>query len=479
MDVPDGRRKHQAHAIPTAGGPAVFLAALIAICAASAADHEVADAFSAHTSRNVALLVASAMIITLGLLDDRFNLKARYKLIGQVAAILVLVVPGGFLIEKISCFGWHIEFGTLAIPATGFWLLTCVNALNLIDGMDGLLGLIGLVALGSLAIIACMAGQLFPAAIALAMAGAIIGFLWFNLPPASIYMGDAGSMLIGLIVGAIAIPAAFKGPATVAFLTPVAILILPMTDTAAAVIRRKLTGRGLATTDRGHLHHVMQRHGLTTPKVLAVTTLFGLCAACGAFATTLLNNDVYAFVAACGVVMTLVGTRLFGHAEFRLVVQRLREVVRTLFRGSSHGELCVHLQGTADWDRVWQGLTACADELDVQSIRLDVNAPALHENYHARWERAGRKPPEATHWRFEIPLSNETQPIGRLTVVGGRGNEPIMDRLMALAHVITAVEVEAIEVTRRCTSITNLDSENVINPPTPRADAPVLADTAV
>ena len=86
------------------------------------------------------------MIAAVGLADDWYNLRARYKLLGQVAAILVLVLPGGFLIERVSVFGAAVELGSLAVPCTVLWLLACVNALNLIDGMDGLCGGLGIVA---------------------------------------------------------------------------------------------------------------------------------------------------------------------------------------------------------------------------------------------------------------------------------------------------------------------------------------------
>src|SRR5205823_5097389 len=163
------------------------------------------------------------------------------------------------------------------------WLLACVNALNLIDGMDGLLGTVGLIALLSLAVIAAMVGHLLAAAIALALAGAVLGFLRYNLPPASVYMGDAGAMLIGLVI-----------------------------------------------------------------RVLVLVAALGLTASAGALASTALHNDVYALVAAGGVVVTLVATRLFGHAELALVGKRMVAAVRALRAPASNGsgwEMSIRLQG--------------------------------------------------------------------------------------------------------------------------------------
>jgi UDP-GlcNAc:undecaprenyl-phosphate GlcNAc-1-phosphate transferase len=468
VDAPDGRRKVQIRPVPVVGGVAVLAAALAALAATAVLLPEVAAALTADAHKSAALLAAAVLITAVGVIDDRFNLRARYKLLGQFLAILVLVVPGHFLIEHLGVLGWVIDLGPLAGPVTVVWLLACVNALNLIDGMDGLLGIVGLIALLTLAVMAVMVGHLLAAAVALALAGAVLGFLRYNLPPAKVYMGDAGAMLIGLVIGALAVTAKLKGTATVALGAPVALLVLPMLDTTAAVIRRKLTGRGLATTDRGHIHHILQKHGLPVRKVLALVAALGLTASAGALASTALHNDLYALVAAGGVVATLLATRLFGTAELRLVGKRLAAAVRGLrpaAPGGSGWELAVRLQGTADWDEVWQDLTGCAGPMNLQTVYLDVNAPALQEDYHARWDRAGPGFPETHLWRVEIPLFGNGQPIGRLLISGGRDDEPIADKLLTVAKIIETAEVRAAEVTARA-------------PATPKAAPAQQPDTA-
>ncbi|HSQ55545.1 MAG TPA: MraY family glycosyltransferase, partial [Gemmata sp.] len=222
IDAPDRRRKTHAVPVPVGGGIAVLLAALGTLGLVSLVNSEVAGALTADLRKSLALLAGAILIAVVGLLDDRYNLRARYKLLGQTLAILVVVVGGDFVIHRIGFLGLAIELGQFDITVTTVWLLACVNALNLIDGMDGLLGTVGGIALVSLAIIAALTGNLFAATVALALAGAVFGFLWWNLPPATIYMGDAGSMLIGLVVGAVAIPASLKGPATIALGAPLA-----------------------------------------------------------------------------------------------------------------------------------------------------------------------------------------------------------------------------------------------------------------
>jgi UDP-GlcNAc:undecaprenyl-phosphate GlcNAc-1-phosphate transferase len=257
-------------------------------------------------------------------------------------------------------------------------------------------------------------------------------------------------MLVGLVVGAVAIPSSLKGPATVALICPVAILILPVLDTTAAVIRRKLTGRGLATADRGHLHHVLLRRGLTVRRVLVLVAALGGLASVGALASTALKNDLYALVGAAGVALTLLATRLFGHAEFHLV---RKWVSMTLWAALGWAAapagvgLAIRIQGTIDWDSVWVGLSEAAGAADLQALSLDVNAPELHENYHARWERAGRAPPDAHGWRLECPLFAHGRLIGRVAASGGCDTGSIGTTLQVLARIVEATERRATELT--------------------------------
>ena len=111
-------------------------------------------------------------------------------------------------------------------------------------------------------------------------------------------------------------------------------------------------------------------------------------------------------------------------------------------------EMVIHLQGTAAWDDVWEDLTGCAEQLNLQSVGLDVNAPALHENFHAQWERADDRVPALHLWRLEIPLFGNGDVIGRLSVAGGRDDEPMADKLMTLTKIIETAEVGAAEATR-------------------------------
>lgn len=447
VDRPDGRRKIHARPVAVSGGLGVLAAAVATLALATALSPDVAEGLFADAGRAVALLAACGVIAVVGVVDDVFNLRARYKLAGQTVAALLLIGFGGFRVDQVSVLGTAVPLGWIAWPASVFWFLAAINALNLLDGMDGLLGTIGVIATGALAWMAFAAGHPFAGWVAVAMAGSLVGFLRYNLPPATVYLGDCGSMLIGLIVGALAIEASLKGPA-VAIVAPAALLVLPILDTAAAIVRRKLTGRGIAAPDRGHLHHVMLRRGLTRRWALAVAAGLAGVAAGGALAGTFLNNDLFAALSAVAVVLVLVATGLFGTAEVRLIKERATAVYRAAAWGGSHVELSVRLQGTADWAGLWRQIIRAALDLGLHSVRLDVNAPALHEGFHGRWDRAGRPTDDLADWLVELPLrGGNGQVIGRLTAGGVRGDEAMADQFAALARVVAEVEVAAARLT--------------------------------
>ncbi len=196
-----------------------------------------------------------------------------------------------------------------------------------------------------------MQGDWATAAVAAALAGAVLGFLRYNFPPSTIFLGDGGSMLIGLVVGVLAIQSSLKAPAPVALAAPASLLVIPIFDTVAAIVRRKLTGRSIYCTDRGHLHHCLLRRGLSSRWALLVISSLSLVAAGGALASLALKNEALAVLAAADVVATLVLTRLFGHAELVLLRKRVTSVAATWLARPSADQSRqeeVRLEGSAD-----------------------------------------------------------------------------------------------------------------------------------
>jgi UDP-GlcNAc:undecaprenyl-phosphate GlcNAc-1-phosphate transferase len=342
-------------------------------------------------------------------------------------------------------FGFEFDLGLLAVPFTLLWLLAAVNSLNLLDGMDGLLGSIGVIVSLTLAALAALTGGGATVVVAVALAGALLGFLRYNLPPASIFLGDCGSMVVGLVLGTLAIHGSLKAPATIVLAAPTVLLTLPLFDTAAAIVRRKLTGRSIYTTDRGHLHHCLLRRGLSRAGVLLLVSGFCLVTGCGVLASRAFNNDLFAVLTGAAVVGILVVTRLFGHAEALLIKVRLVGLGSSLLRprdGRPVHQQEVRLQGTVDWTRLWARLTAEAARRNLRELRLDVNAPAMHEGYHARWDRFDPESEHITEWRAEIPLSLHGHDVGRVAIAGPDDGEPAWVKLAAFSALVEGFTAE-------------------------------------
>lgn len=444
-DRPDGRRKLHAAPIPVVGGVALFVSVVLAIGVGLAGSERVREAVAPELAGGEWLLVSAVLMVLVGVIDDRWPLRARFKLVGQIAAVLPAVV-GGFTVQAVTVFGLPIEFGVFAVPLTVVWFLGAVNAINLLDGMDGMLGTLGAIVCAALGLMAGAVNSGFAAVVAFAVVGGLLGFLWYNRPPARVYLGDAGSTLIGLVVAALCVRSSVKGAgAAVAILAPVGLLVLPFFDTAAAVVRRTLTGRGIAAADRGHLHHMLQRRQ-STPRVLLTVGGLSVVAAVGAILATYSQNDAVALIAAGGVVALLLARGLFGMAEVRLLASRVKAVVRAGVVRPDSTEVEAALQGQADWEQVWATVTAAAGELALTAVHLDVNAPRWHMGYHRRWQARGHDTERPDGWRVVLPLVGHGQVIGRLAAFGRRADAPLSLTLPAVDELARAVEEQIAEM---------------------------------
>jgi UDP-GlcNAc:undecaprenyl-phosphate GlcNAc-1-phosphate transferase len=461
VDEPDGHRKLHGRPIPVAGGVAVLITSTLMIVGLFVFENPIKAMLKSQEARGgfdavvtvrpelIGLAIAAAILGLVGVADDLVGLRGRHKVLGQLLAVGV-VISKGVQIHAITLFDRQIDLGIWSIPLTAFWLLGAINALNLIDGLDGMLGSVGCIICGSFAALAYLNGQWQPAFVATAVAGSLLGFLFFNFPPATIFLGDCGSMLVGLVVGVLGIESSLKGAAAVSLAAPAALLVIPIFDTSAAIVRRKLTGRSIYATDRAHLHHRLVDSGLSNRQVLLLVGGLCLIASGGALASQLLKNQMVALLSVLVVVTLLVITRLFGHAEFLLIKERFFDLLAGFRRGHDHGSIhqsAVHMQGSADWNELWQRVVVSAVQLQFKAVRLDVNAPALKEGYHARWGRVQTDLDTPRYWRVEVPLSADGQAIGRLEVVGLRSGEPISDGMIKVGKLVEELETAMIGLT--------------------------------
>jgi UDP-GlcNAc:undecaprenyl-phosphate GlcNAc-1-phosphate transferase len=245
-----GERKVHAVPIPRIGGVAMAIGVLVA--AIVVVPLERPDRY---------FLAAAGVIVLFGGLDDRFDLDYRLKLLGQLLAAAIVVVGGDIQIHAVTLDDRVMLPEWMSIPLTVFFLVGITNAINLADGLDGLAGGTTFLSLCALAMLAYSGGQVSSAALALTFAGAVLGFLRFNTFPASVFMGDAGSQLLGFAVGVLSLRATQSGTTAVSAATPILLLALPILDTLSVMVQRVSEGRSPFSADKNHIHHKLLSFG--------------------------------------------------------------------------------------------------------------------------------------------------------------------------------------------------------------------------
>lgn len=296
MDVPqDGRRMHT-RPMPRTGGLAIFAA--VAVCLGTQ-----------HADGTLGLLWGATVIVVLGVVDDIWRLSAHIKLIFQLLAAGVALAGNGAPFKP----------SPLLLAVGVLWVTLLVNAHNMIDGLDGLAASVSCREGVGLAVLLLLQGNGALAALVLAMVGALLGFLHFNRSPARVFMGDAGSQLIGFWLGVLSLRLDTAAMGALAPLSLALLFALPLSDLGFAVLRRLLRGQSPFAADRGHWHHRLSDSGLS-PRGSCL--LLGSLSALGAACAVCLGWDelypfaVYALLLAVGIVL-LADFRLHGAKERR------------------------------------------------------------------------------------------------------------------------------------------------------------------
>jgi UDP-GlcNAc:undecaprenyl-phosphate GlcNAc-1-phosphate transferase len=471
LDSPDGLRKLHLRPIPLGGGVAVFLAVGISIVSAVHADRGRGGGLFPDLTFPLWLLCSTLILCTVGLIDDRWQLRGRQKLAGQILAVGILMFSG-LRIDSVQIFNWNLEFGTFAVPFTMLWLLGAINALNLIDGSDGVATTVGIVLSLTLMALATLTGHATDAILAASLLGALIGFLIYNFPPASVFLGDAGSMLIGLLLGVLAIRSALKGPATVALAAPSALWAIPLFDVSMAILRRKLTGRSIYDTDRGHLHHCLQQRGYSGRKIVFFVGFLCACTASGAIASVYRHSELMALASAMAVIGTLIATRCFGHSECSLLLQQSKLLIQSLIRRGSkpHAasqQLTTHLNGRREWNELWQTLVNYAERSEICAVRLNVSLPSIHDEFHATWDRRrDGDENQNEQWSTAWPLQLHGVTVGRLEISGRCHCESVSQFLGDLLYGLTYFEGQLLSLLENppCDQVSAVKASSGVQP---------------
>ena len=275
------RHVHQTP-LPRLGGVAIYLSFLTSIAIAWITSRYFHEFISAISFRSLlTILIPGTLIFLLGIYDDIRSVGPYFKFAVQAVAAVMLFAGGLKILALPVLFGSH-QFGSaIGLPITILWVLGITNAFNLIDGLDGLAAGSALFSTLVVFVVAIFSGSTLVSLLTIALAGAILGFLRFNFNPATIFLGDCGSLFIGFMLSALALEGATqKAPTVIAVAIPVVSFGLPILETMLSIFRRLISGKPVFTADREHIHHKLLQLGMSDRKVVivlyAVSAVFAL-----------------------------------------------------------------------------------------------------------------------------------------------------------------------------------------------------------
>lgn len=309
VDKPDHKRKVHATVMPRLGGLAIFFSFLIGYML-----------FAPKTTQMLSVLIAGFVIVIVGMIDDIHTLPPKYKLIGQIIAACIVVIYGNIGFDDMKIFGIEFQFGFLSYPLAVFFIIAIINAINFADGLDGLAAGTSTIYFFTIAVIGFIMNKLggLDVILCLIMAGACLGFLIYNFAPASIFMGDAGSMFLGLIISIIAL-LGFKTATITSLIIPLLLLFVPILDTILAMGRRVISGRSIGSADREHLHHQILKTTKSTSKSVLLMYAINALFACVSIFYTLGDKKIsmilYIVLLLLFIILVLKTNILFDHED--------------------------------------------------------------------------------------------------------------------------------------------------------------------
>ena len=342
--------------LPRLGGVPIYLSFLAAVSVAFLASlHFPALAPDLPIRTLLTVLVPATLVFLLGLYDDIHSVGPYTKFAVQAVAAIMLFAGGLRILDLPVLFGARHLAWYIGLPITVLWVLGITNAFNLIDGLDGLAAGSALFSTFIVFVVAISSGSLLVSLLTIALAGAILGFLRFNFNPATIFLGDSGSLFIGFMLSALALEGAQKAPTAIAVAIPVVSFGLPILETTLSVLRRLISGRPLFTADREHIHHKLLQQGLSPRQ--AVIALYAVSALFALLSLFLLWPEGPTL----GLVMVVIGTGVWfgvqhlGYLEFgeiHRIAQRTFEQRNIFVNNLAIRRATEELKGASDYAQV-------------------------------------------------------------------------------------------------------------------------------
>jgi UDP-GlcNAc:undecaprenyl-phosphate GlcNAc-1-phosphate transferase len=438
LDVPDGRRKRHAQPIPKLGGVAIFVSFYVCLWLALAFG---GSDYAASVSRLVsALFLPSLVILALGVADDIHPTGPWVKIGVQLVAGMLIYYPfdpGSNDIPLLTS-----SFGVLGFPATLLWIVLVTNAFNIVDGIDGLAAGVAFIALIVLSLMAVVTHNLAVAAVAAPLAGAVLGFLRYNFNPASVFLGDSGSLLLGFKLAVLSLVASTNGPTALAPVAALLVLALPLTEAATSIVRRYVAGRSILQPDIHHIHHQLIRRGFQPRR--ATVVLYAWAAVFGIASLFAVRSGVagVVLVALTCVGLTWLGIQQLGYVEFAEINNTIARLRRNMQDNITSRKLADDLSVVSSVGDAWLLLQGAAKELGFSYVELRGGHNAVR---YAQQLRSSRRR-AAGETNFTVSLYGRKELLGEVTF-----RRPVNARpLHSLPLVIGEVCNRLSDVLERC-----------------------------
>ena len=411
--------------LPRLGGVAIYLAFLLSTAIALLVNWWHPRLGINFSARNLlSLLVPGTLIFLLGVYDDVRGVGPYTKFSVQAIAGLLLYGFGLQIFDLPILFGGHHHLPWfVSLPLTILWVIAITNAFNLIDGLDGLAAGAALFSTLVVFVVSLMGGSTVVTLLTLALAGTILGFLRFNFNPATIFLGDSGSLFIGFMLSALALRGAQKAPTIVAVAIPVVSFGLPILETAISVLRRLISGRPVFTADREHIHHKLLQLGLSHRQVVillyAVSAIFAMLSLFLLWPT---GSTVGLILAVLGTGIWI-GVQHLGYLEFgeiRRVAQRTMETRQIFINNMAIRRGVEELKACTSYDQLCRVLVAAFGNNDFDGFELYSEllpqehpklsglsmAQAIDRNSCLNWRKRGTTfvPNETSAWTVTLDL---------------------------------------------------------------------------
>lgn len=369
-----GGRKLHTRPIPRLGGVAVAISAAAPLMGVILWSNNISAALLADRPLLLGGVGGALVMLTVGIWDDLRDSRAIVKLAAQILAAGV-VCAAGIQIEAVSVpFFGPVHLGVLSVPVTVFWMVLVMNAVNLIDGLDGLAGGVVVLAGGTLFIMSVLEGNTLAALLLVVVVGATLGFLAYNVNPATIFLGDTGSLFLGFVLALVSVHSSQKSYTLFSIVAALLALGLPIFDLGMAVVRRYLSGQPIFRADQHHVHHLLLRKGLTQSQ--AVATLYAGAVFLGGLALVFIYADdrVSALAIAALVPLVFLAVKVLGYGDVIKNARRDRVLEQAELEAGERAarlhEIRARMEEADDHETLWALMVEAGKALGFTRLEL-------------------------------------------------------------------------------------------------------------